>query len=232
MGIETAILGSAIIGAGASLYGSSKAESGAKKAAKVSQQQYAADKAMLQPQIDQGANASKLYYDSIGANGPEAQQAYYANRTVDPAYQDANDFAMEGINRSAAARTGYGGNALAALYDYGQKNRFGFNQNEIQNLYQGGQSGQNAIGMLVGAGNTASTQQGNAFNNAGLYGAGGVTSAAGAVNQGVGNWINYNNWQKNFAAGASGNNPVTNGTGANGGWSTSTVPTYGAVGGA
>lgn len=61
---------------------------------------------------------TNLYLDSLGVNGADgntrATQAFQAG----PGYQWAVDQALDGINRSAAARSGaYGGNTLAALSD-------------------------------------------------------------------------------------------------------------------
>lgn len=218
MSFGAAILAAGAIGAGASIYGSNQSAKAAKKAAAAQTKIYEANKALAQPYIDQGQASYKLYLDATGANGPEAQAAYFASRQTDPAYQDANDFAMEGINRSAAARgDSLGGNTLAALYDYGQKNRFAFNQGQIDNYFRGGQIGLNALSSLMGAGQGYASGIGNAFGNLGNAQAGGAYGVGSAANQTIGNYLDYMTQNQRYAQGAAG--------GGAGGFITSVVPT-------
>lgn len=62
--------------------------------------------------------ATSLGLDALGVNGPEGNTRATDAFQAGPGYQFAVDQALEGINRSAAARGGtFGGNTLAALSD-------------------------------------------------------------------------------------------------------------------
>jgi hypothetical protein len=70
-----------------------------------------------QPLASKYGAATTLGLDALGVNGPEGNTRATSAFQAGPGYQYAVDQSLEGINRSAAARGGIGGNALAALSD-------------------------------------------------------------------------------------------------------------------
>ena len=103
------------------------------------------------PFLGGGQNAAKLQADLTGANGPEAQQAAYANYQSSPAMQYQMDQMQKATERSAAARGGaLGGNVLMEL----QRNAAGIAsqdyQNQFNNLGQVSGQGMNAASQIAG----------------------------------------------------------------------------------
>lgn len=205
MTMAAAMVGSAVVGGVSSFLGASKQEKAAKKSAALQKDIYNSNKAMIEPYVKGGENSFKLYLDAIGANGPEAQAAYYQNMQTDPGYEDANDFALEGIDRQRAARgSSLGGNTMAALYEYGQKNRMAYNQQQLQNQFAGAQVGTNAAGTLTGAGQNYANATSNAFMNQGNAQAAGITGIGSAINYGIGNYTDLMGRQAGYGAGVGG----------------------------
>ena len=155
MGIETAIIGSAILGAGAGLYGSSKASSAQQAAAQQSAdaQRYAADQSIaaqkemyqqgrtdLQPYREGGVTAQNQLMTLLGIGGDTKGADYgkYAKDfgmsdfTTDPGYQFRLEQGMRALNSSAAARgMGMSGANIKGALEYGQN----FGSNEYTNAF-------------------------------------------------------------------------------------------------
>ena len=231
MGIETAILGAGILGAGASIYGSSKAADAQKEAANQANatqlQMYNQQRADLAPYTEaggEGLNALRTYI-GVGGDTSAANYGGYNQRfgmdqfTADPGYAFRLSEGMKGLNANAAARGGLiSGAALKAATNYGQQagsqeytnafNRF-MQQKEAE---RSGYGDLTRIGQASAAGQAAAAgQYGTAaatnINNAGQAQASGYVGATNAINQGLSQGISQ--YQTNsLLAGLRNNNPT------------------------
>jgi len=155
MGIETAIIGSAVLGAGAGLYGSSKAADAQQAAAERSAaaQREAADKSIaaqremfdigradLAPYREGGTTAQNQLMTLLGIGGNQNAQGYgrYAKDfgmsdfTTDPGYQFRLEQGMKALNASAAAKgMGMSGANIKGATEYGQN----LGSQEYQNAF-------------------------------------------------------------------------------------------------
>jgi hypothetical protein len=209
MGIETAILGSAVLGAGAGLYGSSKASQAQQNAANQANatqlQMYNQQREDLAPYSGagvEGLNALRTYL-GVGGDTSAANYGNYNQRfgmdqfTADPGYAFRVSEGLKGLNANAAARGGLiSGAALKAATNYGQQagsqeytnafNRF-MSQKEAERT---GYSDLARIGQAAAAGTAAAAgQYGTAaaqnIGNAGQAQASGYVGATNAINQGL-----------------------------------------------
>jgi len=195
MGIETAIIGSAVLGAGAGLYGSSKAASAQEAAAERSAaaQREAADKSIaaqremfdigradLAPYRQGGTTAQNQLMTLLGIGGDTTAQGYgkYARDfgmsdfTTDPGYQFRLEQGMRALNASAAAKgMGMSGANIKGATEYGQN----LGSQEYQNAFNRYQTNRAAqldpLFKLYGGGQAA---------------AAGSASQAGALGQNLG----------------------------------------------
>ena len=209
MGIETAILGAGILGAGASIYGSSKAADAQREAANQANatqlQMYNQQRADLAPYTGagvEGLNALRTYLgvggDTSAANYGGFNQRFGMDQfTADPGYAFRLSEGMKGLNANAAARGGLiSGAALKAATNYGQQagsqeytnafNRF-MQQKEAE---RSGYGDLTRIGQASAAGTAAAAgQYGTAaaqnLANAGQATASGYVGTANAINQGL-----------------------------------------------
>jgi hypothetical protein len=155
MGIETAILGSAVLGAGSSLFGSSNAAKAQQAAAAESAaaQRYAADQSIaaqkemyqqgrtdLAPYREGGVTAQNqlLQLLGIGGNTTAGNYGKYAKDfgmsdfTADPGYGFRFDQGMKALNASAAAKgMGMSGANIKGATEYGQN----MGSQEYQNAF-------------------------------------------------------------------------------------------------
>jgi hypothetical protein len=188
MGIETAIIGSAVLGAGAGLYGSSKASSAQQAAAAESAaaQRYAADQSIaaqkemyqqgrtdLQPYREGGVTAQNQLMQMLGIGGDTTAANYgkyskdfgMSDFTADPGYQFRLKTGLESLERSAAARgMGLSGAALKGITDYSQ-NKASDEYTNAFNRYQTNRTAQLAPlqglyagGQAAAAGSAAAAQ--------------------------------------------------------------------------
>ena len=187
MGIETAILGAAVLGAGASMASSrsqskaagqaadASAES-AKYSADIQKQMYDQQRADMEPWRVTGQNAlARLIVNSglyPGDAGPGGEYGMFTKKfgmedfEADPGYQFRLAEGEKAINRAAAARGGYdSGGTLKALNRYGQ----GMASDEYQNAFNrwNAQNNQifNRFASIAGVGQTANQQLGSAGQN-------------------------------------------------------------------
>ena len=119
-GPVAAIAGSALVGAGASIFGANKAadsqKKASKKAAKLQKQALAQQLALTKPYVEAGKNALPEYlklapYEDFGMKQFEA----------DPGYNFRMAEGMKGLERSAAARgLLQSGGTLKGIQQYGQ----------------------------------------------------------------------------------------------------------------
>lgn len=209
MGIETAILGAGILGAGASIYGSSKAADAQREAANQANatqlEMYKQQRADLAPYTGagvEGLNALRTYLgvggDTSAANYGGFNQRFGMDQfTADPGYAFRLSEGMKGLNANAAARGGLiSGAALKAATNYGQQagsqeytnafNRF-MQQKEAERSGYGdlariGQASAAGTAAAAGQYGTAAAQN---LANAGQATASGYVGAANAINQGL-----------------------------------------------
>jgi hypothetical protein len=220
MGIETAILGSAVLGAGAGLYGSSQAARAQKSAAG-----QAADtqRAMLERQIElqepfrQGGMAAQNRLMTLLGLGGDASAADYgrygrdfgmSDFEADPGYGFRMSEGMKALERSSAARGGLlSGTTMKGIQRFGQDlasqeyqnafNRYQVNRagqlNPLQSLMGAGQTGANVLSGAMGqAGqNIGAAQMGAGAARASGY-VGGVNALTGALQSAVPNYMMYN----------------------------------------
>ena len=189
IGTAAALLGSAAIGAGASILGANKAADAQKQAAKVYAQQQEANRDLLNPTIQSGDRARGVLEQALGLQGREQQQGYYDDFQTDPGFQSSVDYGIQGIDRSGAARgMSMSGNQLAALQDYGQRQMYGAFQNRLSRLGALAQGGTQAAGSLAGVNTQAASGQAGALGNAGFYQGAGIQNAGNALAGGLSNY--------------------------------------------
>jgi len=213
---STAIIaGTALAGAGASVYGASKAANAQKKAAAqasaLERESNAQIRADFAPYREAGQSALTKYADSLGLNGDAARDQFRADFRADPGYQFAFDEGQRAVQGSAAARGGLlSGGALRALQRTGQGmadqqygsylDRFGYLANMGQNsAAQTGQFGAQSAG-----------RQGAYALDAGAARAGGYLSAAQGFNGALSNGLQlYGYMNGNRGGGGGGYNPYS-----------------------
>jgi hypothetical protein len=187
-----AIAGSAVIGAGTSIYGANKAAGAAKDAASLQQQQYQQTRADLQPYFEPGriavSNALDLANKGPTGGGPDYVAMAYANRPgnmtqaeleATPGYQFTRAQGLKSVQSAAAARgLGVSGAALkgAAEYATGLADKTYLDQFNVRQ-----QQFQDYLNLNTGQqGNL--TNQFNRYNSLATLGA---NAAAGLGTQGV-----------------------------------------------
>jgi hypothetical protein len=213
MGIEAAILGSAVLGAGASLIGGNKQAKAAERAADL-QAQAAQEATALQRQMyEQGVErqqpfleAGTGFFNQLAAlqrGGPGAAQNFLQ---MDPGYGFRMSEGLKALERSAAARGGLMSGATGkALQRYGQdvaSQEYGAAYNRLANLAN---VGPQAAGVMSNLGQTYATNAGNLGLGAaqamgqGLAGAAQARGSAymGGVNALTGGLGSYLNYQQN-----------------------------------
>ena len=205
--------GATLLGAGASIYGSSQAAKAQKDAANQANatqlQMYNQQREDLAPYTEagtEGLNALRSYLgvggDTSAANYGGFNQRFGMDQfTADPGYSFRLRQGLEGLNANAAARGGLiSGAALKAATNYGQQagsqeytnafNRF-MQQKEAE---RSGYSDLTRVGQASAAGQAAAAgQYGTAaatnLANAGQAQASGYVGMTNAINQGLGQGI-------------------------------------------
>jgi hypothetical protein len=193
--VAAAVIGGAVIGAGATAYSGSKA-AGAQKdasAAGVAESRYEFDEAkkILKPYVDAGTGSLTAQQDLLGLNGPEAQQKAIAGIQGSPEFASLTQQGEEGILQNAAATGGVrGGNTQGALAQFRPQllsqlinDKFA-KLGGITQMGQASAAGQASAGIQTGS-NIASLLQASGAAQAGKYMAQG--QAIGQIGQGVTN---------------------------------------------
>lgn len=197
-----AAIAAAGIGAVGNIIAGNQAAKAQKKAAQLQAQQYAQTKESLSPYMNAGSTAMDQYGNAIGLNGADKQSAFYQNFQTDPGFKASQDYAQRGIeNSNAIAGRGYGGNVIAGLGDYLQKNMLGAYQNRISQIGGVVDTGKSAALGLGGIGQQSATAQGTNLANAGYYQGAGLANAGNNIMQGMNNY----NQQNGYNAGNPGN---------------------------
>lgn len=182
-----ALIGSAVIGAGASAYSANKAASAQKKAAaqsaQIQQDQYAQTRSDLAPYRDSGAAANTQYGNLMGLNGESARNNAFSMYQTDPSYQWQRNQAIDATQGSAAARGGlFSGATLKGISDRTQNIANLDYGNYVNRLAGLASSGQNAAAQTGQFGAGAANGMSNAYTNAGNATAGAYTGAANSFN--------------------------------------------------
>ena len=220
MGIETAILGSAVLGAGAGLYGSSQAARAQKSAANRAadtQLQMLERQIELQEPFRQGGMAAQNRLMTLLGLGGDASAADYgrygrdfgmSDFEADPGYGFRMSEGMKALERSSAARGGLlSGTTMKGIQRFGQDlasqeyqnafNRYQVNRagqlNPLQSLMGAGQTGANVLSGAMGqAGqNIGTAQMGAGAARASGYAAG-TNALTGALQSGMQGYLQYN----------------------------------------
>jgi hypothetical protein len=209
MGIETAILGSAVLGA----YGANKASKtqsqAATQAADVQRSQFEQTREDQAPYREAGYNALAEMQRTAG-NVPGAFRFGAGDYQADPGYAFRLSEGQKALDRQAAARGGLiSGGALKAAQRYGQEmgsqefgnayNRAltGYNtdvarENQLYNRQAGlAGIGQTATNLVGTAGQNYTTNVGNLMTSGAAANAAGQVGMANAVTGGLGTYLNY-----------------------------------------
>jgi hypothetical protein len=203
MGIETAIIGSAILGAASSNKAAKTQANAANRAADLQQEQFNRQVELQEPWRQAGINAlGKL--ESASDYTPFGMSQFQA----DPGYAFRLAEGQKALDRQAAARGGLiSGGALKAAARYGQEmgsqeytnafNRYQTERNArlnpLQSLAGVGQTATNQLGV---AGQNYASNAGQAIGAAGQAAASGYMGMANAAAGGLGQYLNYGQQQQ------------------------------------
>lgn len=218
MGIETAILGSGVLGAGASIFGSSKAAKAQQEAANnaiaAQREMFDRAKAEVQPFINYGkggiaplnnwldySNDSSPLAQLLKLTTPGADMSSTLEQT--PGYQFSLNQGLRAVDRGLAARglAGPGGALAKGSADYAQGLAGTTWQNVVNALQNTFSSGANSLQNRVGTGASAA---GSLAGNAVQTGQGIANNMIGAGNAEAGSYMNIAN-----AVGGLGNSAVS-----------------------
>jgi len=161
--VTTALVGAAVIGAGAAAYTANKNAETAKKATNAqiaaAERQQATATATNAPYVEAGENALQKIANLSGANGAEAATAARSDFTTSPGYAFRLEEGTRAIENSAAARgMGLSGAALKAGTTFAQNTAADEYSTYYNRLQQLAGIGQQAAAATTGAGNTATQQ--------------------------------------------------------------------------
>lgn len=206
MGIETAIIGSALAGAASSFFGGKAAEKGAKAGAKASRQQFEATKKELDPYLSAGQNGLADYLTSLGLTGdtPEArklnQQAYFDNFQNDPGFQSFLDKSNLNAMKGYSLYGDTGGNLANALRRNSEDAIYGQFQDRRKALAGLADSGRSAALGLGSIGQASANTQANLLTQAGNAQAQGIMGIGDSIGNAFGNYAKYTQNQNGFNA--------------------------------
>ena len=213
--VAAAVIGSAVLGAGVSIYSSSKAasaqESAANQQAQTAANTLAAQQKIAEPYTTAGAYGVNELARQLGVAGDSSSAGYgslntpfeQTNFTADPGYGFRLAEGQKALERSAAARGGLlSGSAMKGTLNYAQGlasqeyqnafNRYTSQRDTRYNMLRGlTDVGAGAAGSMVGAAGTAGANTATAQGNAGAAQASGYVGAANAINSGASNISSY-----------------------------------------
>jgi hypothetical protein len=206
MGIETAIIGSAILGAASSRSAAKTQAGAAGRAADLQREQFERQIELQAPFREAGVRALPEL-EAASRYTPFGMQQF----TADPGYGFRLSEGQKALDRQAAARGGLiSGGALKAAQRYGQEmgsqeytNAFNRYQTERQARLNPLQSlagvGQTSVAQLGQAGQAMASGVGEAGAAAAQARASGYMGGANALSQGLGQYINYGQGQQRNA---------------------------------
>lgn len=208
IGTTAALLGSAAIGAGASIFSGNKADKQQAKNQKAAlaqqEQQYQRSSAMMQPYISGGTDALSQYRGAVGLDGADKQKAFYQNFQSDPGFEEGLNRSLDDTMKKYSIYGDTGGGLAKDLVKTGQEARYGQYQQrlaQLGGLVDTGRTAASALSTVGQAGANASTSA--IMNTAQPYGATGVMNAANSVIGGLNNNAMMNMWQQGMAKGGS-----------------------------
>ena len=212
--VSGAIIGSGLIGAGASIYASNKQSNAAGKALdfqrstfNTNQENMKAAQGTLQPYLDIGKNATYTLGQLTGT-GTGGNQPDYSSFFKDPSYAFAQQQGELGIERGANARgMNLSGGTLKDLATFNSglaSQQYGNYFSRLMQLSGIGQDATKTNANLV-TGNasnntTAAGQIGNTTMGQGQAQASGAIGVANSVNGGISNALMYNYMNRNPSA--------------------------------
>jgi hypothetical protein len=207
IGTGAALMGSALIGAGSSLFGASKAAKAQKQAAAQQAAQFQESKNLLLPYTAGTTQAQTMYGNAIGANGKDAQSRYYEDFQADPGFQTSlNNSLDETMKRySIIGRTG--GGLANSLMKTGQNALLGAYDKRLSQLGGFVDSGRSAASAIAGFGQQSAAAQGANLANAGMLQGQGAVNAGNAFS---GALDNYGLLKSRAAGYAGSNDPFAN----------------------
>lgn len=187
MGIETAIIGSALIGGASSLLGGKQAADGAKAGAKASKQQFAKTEKALQPYMTAGENSLAEYLTSIGLHGgtdeerKANQQQFFDDFQYDPGFQSFLDRTTDNTMRAYSLFGDTGGNLANAMRERSGEAIYGQFQDRRAQLGGLADSGRAAATALGSIGQANSATQAGLLSQAGQHMGAGIAGAGQAA---------------------------------------------------
>lgn len=210
--VATAIIGGAVIGGAASIYGADKQANAANNAAQLQEQQYEQTRSDEAPWRTAGSTALSSIGDLMGTSGNTGAANYGLlnhqfnaddlNSSLAPNYQFQLQQGL-GATQNAGNAAGFSGNTLKGINDYAQ----GYAGNAYQQAFSNYTASQtnmyNRLSNLAGLGQAANqvtgTQGTLAAENAGNFAtsgaaasAAGTVGAANAIGNGLGNYAGWN----------------------------------------
>jgi hypothetical protein len=182
-----AIVGSAVVGAGASIASGNKAAKAqtraAQQSADIQRQQYEQTRADLTPFRDMGTTAMGRYSDLLGMRGPDSYQAALQGYTQSPFLARIIGDTVGAVDASRAARGGlFSGGTAQEIGDRAGQLYLGDFNNYLSRLGGLADTGQSAAAQIGSFGANATAGQANAYQAAG------AARAQNAIN--TGNSIN------------------------------------------
>lgn len=184
-----AAIAAAGIGAVGNIIAGNQAAKAQKQAAAVQAKQFKETKESLSPYMNAGKGAMDIYGNAIGLNGADKQSAFYNNFQTDPGWQASQNYAQRGLENSNAIQgRGYGGNVIAGLGDYLQKNMLGAYNTRLSQIGGVVDTGKSAATALGGIGQNSAAGQASSLANAGYYQGAGLANAGNAIMQGQQNY--------------------------------------------
>lgn len=201
--VAVAIGGSALIGAGASMFGASEQAGAADHAAELQNQQYMQTREDFAPWRNAGGAAVTRQADLMGLNGLDPQNNAFSQFREDPGYKYTVDQAIQGVDRSAAARGLLtSGATIKAIQDRASNLADQQYGNWFNRLASIAGTGQTATGSTASAGANAANNAGNAAMAAGNARASGYSGVASSLNQGLNNWFSQPGGGGGYGGGA------------------------------
>ena len=187
MGIATAIIGSAVLGAGASIASGNKAAKAqaraAQQAADVQRQQYEQTRADLAPYRDMGESAMQNYAGALGLGGEAGYQRALQGYTQSPFLARMVQDTGNAVDASRAARGGlFSGATAQEIGDRTGQLYLGDWNNYLSRLGGLVDTGQNASAQTGNFGQNAAAGQANAFQAAGNARAQGYINMGNSIN--------------------------------------------------
>lgn len=207
--VAVAIGGSAVLGAGASIYGAGLQADAANNASGVQQHMFDTTTQNLAPWMNQGQVSLKQLGQQFGKVSSPGNQPFDLSKfQASPAYNFNLEQGMNAINKGAAARGNfYAPQTLQDLGKFAQgtasnefQNSFGNYNTNQNNLFSRLQTlsggGQNAAANLGALGAQTAGQIGGNMIGAGNANAAGIVGATNAVGGGVSDYYNYQLMQR------------------------------------